>query len=168
MAAGERQRLLDGWRRAVARVARAEPIFALQCAVPVACSLAKMNRTGRRARWRAASSAARRSSIWSAGRASSASRRWRSGSPSPRRPSAATSTRCATQAVLQRHHGGAALASSVENIAYPDRQVLCIEEKRRIAQLVAAHIPDHASLFINIGTTTEEVARRCCAIAGCG
>ena len=63
------------------------------------------------------------------------------------------------QAVLQRHHGGAALASSVENLAYPDRQVLCSEEKRRIAQLVAAHIPDHASLFINIGTTTEEIAR---------
>ena len=63
------------------------------------------------------------------------------------------------QAVLQRHHGGAALASSVENIAYPDRQVLCSTEKRRIARLVAAHIPDHASLFINIGTTTEEVAR---------
>jgi DeoR family transcriptional regulator, glycerol-3-phosphate regulon repressor len=63
------------------------------------------------------------------------------------------------QSVLQRHHGGAALASSVENIAYLDRQVLCSEEKRRIAQLVAAHIPDHASLFINIGTTTEEIAR---------
>lgn len=64
------------------------------------------------------------------------------------------------QAVLQRHHGGAALASSVENIAYPDRQVLCITEKRRIARLVAAHIPDHASLFINIGTTTEEIAKQ--------
>ncbi|MEK0084704.1 DeoR family transcriptional regulator [Benzoatithermus flavus] len=63
------------------------------------------------------------------------------------------------QAILQRHHGGAALASSVENIAYPERQVLCIEEKRRIAALLARHIPDHASLFINIGTTTEEVAK---------
>lgn len=63
------------------------------------------------------------------------------------------------QAVLQRHHGGAALASSVENIAYPDRQVLRVEEKRRIAHMVAEHIPDHASLFINIGTTTEEIAR---------
>jgi DeoR family glycerol-3-phosphate regulon repressor len=58
------------------------------------------------------------------------------------------------QAVLQRHHGGAALASSVENLAYPDRLVLCIEEKRKIAALVARHIPDQASLFINIGTTT--------------
>jgi DeoR family glycerol-3-phosphate regulon repressor len=63
------------------------------------------------------------------------------------------------QAVLQRHHGGAAMASSVENLAYLDRQVLCIEEKRRIASLVAQHIPDQASLFINIGTTTEEVAK---------
>jgi DeoR family glycerol-3-phosphate regulon repressor len=62
-------------------------------------------------------------------------------------------------AVLQRHHGGAALASSVENIAYPDRQVLRVEEKRRIARLVAGRIPDHASLFINIGTTTEEIAK---------
>jgi DeoR family glycerol-3-phosphate regulon repressor len=33
------------------------------------------------------------------------------------------------------------------------------EEKRRIAALVAAHIPDQASLLINLGTTTEEVAR---------
>ena len=64
------------------------------------------------------------------------------------------------QAVLQRHHGGAALASSVENIAYPERQVLHVEEKRRIARLVAAHIPHHASLFINIGTTTEEIAKQ--------
>jgi len=63
------------------------------------------------------------------------------------------------QAVLQRHHGGAALASSVENLAYPDRQVLCVEEKRLIARLVARHIPDQASLLINIGTTTEEVAK---------
>ena len=60
---------------------------------------------------------------------------------------------------LQRYHGGAGLASSVENLAYPTRQVLCLEEKRRIAGLLAAHVPDHASLFINIGTTNEEVAR---------
>jgi len=33
------------------------------------------------------------------------------------------------------------------------------EEKQRIAEAVAAQIPDHASLFINIGTTTEAIAR---------
>jgi DeoR family glycerol-3-phosphate regulon repressor len=62
-------------------------------------------------------------------------------------------------AVLRRYHGGAGLPSSVENLAYPTRQVLCLEEKRRIARLVAAHVPDEASLFVNIGTTTEEVAK---------
>jgi DeoR family glycerol-3-phosphate regulon repressor len=61
---------------------------------------------------------------------------------------------------LRRYHGGAGLtASSTENLAYAERQVLCLQEKRRIARLVAAHAPDHASLFINIGTTNEEIAR---------
>jgi DeoR family glycerol-3-phosphate regulon repressor len=60
---------------------------------------------------------------------------------------------------LQRYHGGAGLPSSVENLSYSTRQVLCLEEKKRIAREVARHIPDHASLFINIGTTTEEVAK---------
>ena len=62
-------------------------------------------------------------------------------------------------ALLRRYHGGAGLPSSVENVAYSTRQVLCLEEKQRIARLLARHIPDHASLFINIGTTTEEVAK---------
>ncbi len=63
------------------------------------------------------------------------------------------------QALLRRYHGGAGLPSSVENLAYSTRQVLCLEEKRQIARLLASHIPDQASLFMNIGTTTEEVAR---------
>jgi len=61
--------------------------------------------------------------------------------------------------VLRRFHGGAGLPSSVENMAYPARQILNLEEKQRIAQLVAQHIPDKSSLFINLGTTTEEVAK---------
>ena len=60
--------------------------------------------------------------------------------------------------LLRRYHGGASLPSSVENVSYHSRQVLCLEEKRRIAQHVSKRIPDQASLFINIGTTTEEVA----------
>jgi DeoR family glycerol-3-phosphate regulon repressor len=63
------------------------------------------------------------------------------------------------QDLLRRYHGGAGLPSSVENLAYQARQILQHAEKRRIAALVARHIPDEASLFINIGTTTEEVAR---------
>jgi DeoR family glycerol-3-phosphate regulon repressor len=60
---------------------------------------------------------------------------------------------------LQRYHGGAGLPSSVENLAYSTRQVLCREEKEHIAAALARHIPDNASLFINIGTTTEAVAK---------
>ncbi len=64
------------------------------------------------------------------------------------------------QGLLARYHGGASLPpSSVENIAYPARQVMNLEGKQRIAQLVARYIPNDASLFINIGTTTEEVAK---------
>ena len=63
------------------------------------------------------------------------------------------------EGALQRFHGGAGLASSVENLAYPTRQVLCLAEKQRIARLVALQVPNHASLFINIGTTTEEAAK---------
>lgn len=61
--------------------------------------------------------------------------------------------------ILRRFHGGASLASSAENTAYNTRQGLMLEEKRRVAALVAQHIPDHATLFINLGTTTEEIAR---------
>ncbi len=60
---------------------------------------------------------------------------------------------------LSRFHGGAGVASSGRNVGYSARQVLQHEAKRRIARAVAARIPDGASLFINIGTTTEEVAR---------
>jgi len=68
-------------------------------------------------------------------------------------------TLLAEHRLLQRYHGGASVLSSVENVAYDARQVLMADEKRRIAQALAAEIPDNASLFINLGTTTEEVAR---------
>ena len=61
--------------------------------------------------------------------------------------------------LLRRYHGGAGLSSSIENVDYSARQVLNHQEKIRIAQLVAQQIPDNASLFINIGTTTEAVAK---------
>ncbi len=65
----------------------------------------------------------------------------------------------AEEGILQRHHGGAALPSSVQNIAYSSRQVLHLEAKQRIARAVAQHIPANASLSINIGTTNEEIAK---------
>ena len=63
---------------------------------------------------------------------------------------------------IQRYHGGAGLPSSTENVAYHDRKVLCYAEKQSIARIVAGHIPNSSSLFINIGTTTEAVAKELC------
>jgi DeoR family glycerol-3-phosphate regulon repressor len=64
------------------------------------------------------------------------------------------------QGLLTRYHGGAGVpSSSIENIAYSARQILNMEGKQRIAEMIARHIPHHASLFINIGTTTEEAAK---------
>ena len=61
--------------------------------------------------------------------------------------------------LLTRVHGGAMLVSGVANLGYEARRGIAADEKDRIGQLCAAEIPDHASLFINIGTTTEAVAR---------
>ena len=66
------------------------------------------------------------------------------------------------QGLLQRHHGGAGPVLSTENVDYTDRQILCLTEKQVIARLVADYIPPRSSLFINIGTTTEEVAKALC------
>lgn len=62
---------------------------------------------------------------------------------------------------LRRYHGGAAATgvSSTVNMAYNERKILQLAEKERIAQTVAERIPDGASLFINIGTTNEAIAR---------
>lgn len=66
------------------------------------------------------------------------------------------------EGLIHRYHGGAGLPPSTENVAYTQRKILCLQEKERIARMVAARIPDHASLFINIGTTTEEIAKTLC------
>lgn len=60
--------------------------------------------------------------------------------------------------LLRRKHGGVELPPEDENLAYPARQVLNIEAKRRIAELVAREVPDNASLFFGIGTTPEQCA----------
>lgn len=60
---------------------------------------------------------------------------------------------------LTRVHGGAIIASGVENLNYEARRLIAAEEKRAIGVAAAGLIPNKSSLFINIGTTTEEVAR---------
>lgn len=60
---------------------------------------------------------------------------------------------------LTRVHGGAMIASTVENLAYEARKLVAQPHKRLIGEAAAALIPDQSSLFINLGTTTEQVAR---------
>jgi len=65
----------------------------------------------------------------------------------------------ASEGRISRHRGGAGLPSSIENMEYERRQVANLGAKQRIAAMVAQDVPDHSSLFINIGTTTEQAAR---------
>ena len=60
---------------------------------------------------------------------------------------------------VRRHHGGASSSSSTKNSDYKTRLSSNMVAKNRIAEQVARSIPDGASLFINIGTTTEAIAR---------
>lgn len=60
---------------------------------------------------------------------------------------------------LERVHGGARLASSVANIGYAERRQLAADAKSTIAARAAADIPENCSVFLNIGTSTEAVAR---------
>jgi DeoR family glycerol-3-phosphate regulon repressor len=61
--------------------------------------------------------------------------------------------------LVVRVHGGAIVASGVQNLAYEARKLVAQPHKRLIGAAAAHLIPDNSSLFINIGTTTEEVAR---------
>jgi DeoR family transcriptional regulator, glycerol-3-phosphate regulon repressor len=62
--------------------------------------------------------------------------------------------------LLARFHGGVRMPSStIENIAYRQRQMLNDGAKRSIARAVAKAVPNGCSLILNIGTTTEAIAR---------
>ncbi|MDE2418053.1 MAG: DeoR/GlpR transcriptional regulator [Burkholderiales bacterium] len=68
--------------------------------------------------------------------------------------------RLADEGLLARFHGGVRVPSStVENIAHQQRESLNAEGKSRIARAVAAAVPNDCSLILNIGTTTEAIAR---------
>ncbi|MBB4266127.1 DeoR/GlpR family DNA-binding transcription regulator [Roseospira visakhapatnamensis] len=64
---------------------------------------------------------------------------------------------------LVRTHGGALLRTGKANVGYEARRLIAADAKDRIAERTAGLIPDDSSLFVNIGTTTEAVAR---ALAG--
>ena len=68
--------------------------------------------------------------------------------------------RLAEQGLVMRFHGGVRMPNStVENLAHTQRETLHAEGKARIARAVAAQVPHGCSLILNIGTTTEAIAR---------
>ncbi|MFI5444082.1 DeoR/GlpR family DNA-binding transcription regulator [Polaromonas sp. UC242_47] len=68
--------------------------------------------------------------------------------------------RLADAGLLARFHGGVRVPNStIENLAHRQRENLHAEGKARIARAVAAEVPDNCSLILNIGTTTEAIAR---------
>lgn len=71
----------------------------------------------------------------------------------------------AALSLIERFHGGAGRVGEASNQPYEDRLHEEMTGKRAIAKRVAEVIPDGASLFLNIGTTTEalasELAQRC-------
>lgn len=61
---------------------------------------------------------------------------------------------------LNRVHGGAVFPSNTVNVAYKARREIAADGKERIATEVAQLIPESSSIILNIGTTTEQVARK--------
>ncbi len=64
----------------------------------------------------------------------------------------------ARRSMLARVHGGAVVTSGTDNLAYGERRTVAAPAKAAIGAAAAALVPDGASLFINIGTTTEAIA----------
>ena len=60
---------------------------------------------------------------------------------------------------LERVHGGAMPRGGMANIGYEERRRMNAAAKAAIGRACAAAIPHNSSLFLNLGTTTEAVAR---------
>jgi DeoR family transcriptional regulator, glycerol-3-phosphate regulon repressor len=66
----------------------------------------------------------------------------------------------AEDGLLARFHGGVRVPSSTtQNIEHQQRENLNADGKTRIAKAVAAAVPNDCSLILNIGTTTEAIAK---------
>ncbi|MEI6799478.1 MAG: DeoR/GlpR family DNA-binding transcription regulator [Pseudomonadota bacterium] len=68
-------------------------------------------------------------------------------------------TELADTGYLDRVHGGAVPRTGVTNLGYDERRRLNEGAKAAIARACAAAIPDNSSIIINLGTSTEAVAR---------
>jgi DeoR family transcriptional regulator, glycerol-3-phosphate regulon repressor len=66
----------------------------------------------------------------------------------------------AQDGLLARFHGGVRVAgSTTQNLEHQQRESLHSDSKARIARTLAKAVPNDCSLILNIGTTTEAIAR---------
>ncbi len=72
----------------------------------------------------------------------------------------------ADRGLVERTHGGARRVETVSNRAYAERRRLMHAEKAAMGRLAAALIPEHCSVMLNIGTSTEQVAHALTGHAG--
>lgn len=63
------------------------------------------------------------------------------------------------EGLLQRVHGGAISPSPIRDEPITERVQKCAKEKTVIARLAVKLISDHTSIFLNIGSTVEALAR---------
>lgn len=63
------------------------------------------------------------------------------------------------QQLLQRFHGGAGVRETTVRLGYAEKRVTAAEAKERIARLAAALIKPGETVFLDVGTTVEAVAR---------
>jgi len=61
--------------------------------------------------------------------------------------------------LLRRTHGGAQRVEAVTNREYAERRSHMASQKQAMGKIVASLIPDECSITLNIGTSTEMVAR---------
>lgn len=61
------------------------------------------------------------------------------------------------RSVLYRVHGGAVANHITGEAPYGDRRAIAADEKAAIAQLVVAQIPLDATVFLDLGTTVDQV-----------
>lgn len=64
-----------------------------------------------------------------------------------------------SRGLAARIHGGARIINSISNLAYEKRRLVAQLAKENIGILAATLIPNNCSVMLNIGTTTENVAR---------
>lgn len=68
-------------------------------------------------------------------------------------------TELADAGLIDRVHGGAVARTGVNNIGYEERRRMNEAVKASIGRACAQAIPNNSSIILNLGTTTEAVAR---------